>query len=85
MKHIIVNFNVFDLKQDIYVYDNGVCVKQTKVPLSQVTDIVAALRNEYDIKQVDLYGNEDFLSRFKAQMGTNFNFAECEINIIQKN
>lgn len=85
MKHIIVNFNVFDLNQDVYVYDNGVCVKQIKVPLHQVTDIVAALRNEYDIKQVDLYGNKDFLSRFKAQMGTDFNFVDCEINIIQKN
>lgn len=85
MKHIIVNFNIFDLNQDVYVYDNGACIEQTKVPLYQVTDIVAAFRNEYDIKQIDLYGNENFLSRFKAQMGTDFNFVDCDINIIQKN
>ena len=84
MNHIIIDVNPFDLSQSIYVYVDGACVNQTSVVMDQISDTVAGLRNQYSINQIDLYGNKDFVSRFKTEMNTKFNNTECEINIIEK-
>lgn len=84
MNHIIVDFQPFTLKQNVLVYVDGECVKQTAVEVDQITDVVTGLSKQYNIKQIDLCGNENYLSKFKANMLNKFEDDDCEINIIQR-
>ena len=40
--------------------------------------------NRYDIEQINLCGNQDYLSRFKAELGLKFANKNVKINIISK-
>jgi hypothetical protein len=84
MSHIICDFRPFDMNQGIMVYVNGECVKSLSVGINQVTNVVNTLKNQYNIKQIDLCGNESYLSKFKANMLNKFEDSDCEINIIQR-
>lgn len=84
MNHIIVDFQPFTLKQNVLVYVDGECVKQTAVEVDQITDVVTGLSKQYNIKQIDLCGNENYLFKFKANMRNKFENSDYEINIIQR-
>ena len=84
MDHIIVDFQPFTLKQNILVYVDGACVKQTAVEVSRIADVVNGLSKQYNIKQIDLCGSQDYLSRFQAEMNSKFASNEYNIEIVRR-
>ena len=84
MANIIVDYRPFTLAQEIFVYDNGVCVELLQAPIDKIPDTISGLQNRYDIEQINLCGNKDYLSRFKAELGLKFANKNVKINIISK-
>lgn len=84
MTHIVCDFRPFDMNQGIMVYRDGECVKSLSVGVNQIVNVVNSLKNQYNVEQIDLCGNEHYLSKFKADMLSKFNDNNCEINIIQR-
>ena len=84
MANIIVDYRPFTLVQEIFVYDNGVCVELLQAPINKISDVIGDLQNRYDIEQINLCGNQDYLSRFKAELGLKFANKNVKINIISK-
>ena len=84
MANIIVNYRPFTLTQEIFVYDNGVCVELLQAPIDRIPDIVSGLQSRYNIEQIHLCGNQDYLSRFQAELSLKFANSNVEINIVSK-
>ena len=84
MANIVVNYRPFTLVQEIFVYDNGVCVELLQAPIDKIVDIVSGLQSRYNIEQINLCGNQDYLSRFQAELSLKFANSNVEINIVSK-
>lgn len=84
MANILVNYSLFTSGQKIYVYDGKNCVESLQVPINKISDVIGDLQNRYDIEQINLCGNQDYLSRFKAELGLKFANKNVKINIISK-
>ena len=84
MANIVVNYRPFTLVQEIFVYDNGVCVELLQAPIDKIPDIISSLQSRYNIEQINLCGNQDYLSRFKAELSLKFANSNVEINIVSK-
>lgn len=84
MVNIIVNYRPFTLAQEIFVYDGKNCVESFQVPIDRISDIVSGLQNRYNIEQINLCGNKDYLSRFQAELSLKFANSNVEINIVSK-
>ena len=84
MANIVVNYRPFTLVQEIFVYDNGVCVELLQAPIDKIPDIISGLQNRYNIEQINLCGNQDYLSRFQAELSLKFANSNVEINIVSK-
>lgn len=82
--HIVVQFEPFDLQQKIMVYIGGECISYSYATVEKLVDTIEALKAEYDIKQIDLYGYRDYLSRYQALMKTKFSNDDCNIKIIER-
>ena len=84
MANIVVNYRPFTLVQEIFVYDNGVCVELLEAPIDKISDIISGLQSRYNIEQINLCGNQDYLSRFQAELSLKFANSNVEINIVSK-
>lgn len=87
MEHIIVDFQPFVAEQHIMVYQNGACVEQQYVNYDEVINYIIALSNKYNIENIDLCGNTDFLKKWKNDLQTNTSFTygkDLKITIINK-
>lgn len=84
MDHIIINFQPFSLEQDVFVYIDGKCIYQTKTTIDKFSSVVKGLKDKYDINKIDLCGNQEYLSRFKAELSLAFSKDNTEINIYQR-
>ena len=84
MANIIVNYRPFTITQEIFVYDNGICVELLQTPIDKIPDTVSGLQSRYNIEQINLCGNQDYLSRFQAELSLKFANSNVEINIISK-
>ena len=84
MANIIVNYRPFTIAQEIFIYDNGVCVELLQAPIDKIVDIVSGLQSRYNIEQINLCGNQDYLSRFQAELSLKFANSNVEINIVSK-
>lgn len=84
MNHIVVSLQPFTLKQNIFVYINGACIKQTSVEVDRIVDVVNGLSKQYNIKQIDLCGNQDYLLHFQTEMDSKFANNEYNIEIIRR-
>ena len=84
MVNIIVNYRPFTVTQEIFIYDNGVCVELLQAPIDKIVDIVSGLQSRYNIEQINLCGNQDYLSRFQAELSLKFANSNIEINIVSK-
>ena len=84
MANIIVNYRPFTLTQEIFVYDNGVCIELLQAPIDKIPDTISGLQNRYDIEQINLCGNQDYLSRFQAELSLKFENSNVKINIVSK-
>ena len=84
MANIVVNYRLFTLVQEIFVYDNGVCVELLQAPIDKIPDIISGLQSRYNIEQINLCGNQDYLSRFQAELSLKFANSNVEVNIVSK-
>ena len=84
MANIVVNYRPFTLVQEIFVYDNGVCVELLQAPIDKIPDIISGLQSRYNIEQINLCGNQDYLSRFQAELSLKFANSNVKINIVSK-
>ena len=84
MVNIVVSYRPFTLVQEIFVYDNGVCVELLQAPIDKIPDIISGLQSRYNIEQINLCGNQDYLSRFQAELSLKFANSNIEINIVSK-
>lgn len=84
MTNIVINYRPFTLAQEIFVYDGKNCVESLQAPIDRISDIVSGLQSRYNIKQINLCGNKDYLSRFQAELSLKFANSNIEINIVSK-
>ena len=84
MANIIVNYRPFTITQEIFIYDNGACVELLQAPIDKISDTISGLQNRYNIEQINLCGNQDYLSRFQAELSLKFANSNVEINIVSK-
>ena len=84
MANIIINYRPFTLVQEIFVYNNGVCVELLQAPIDKIPDTVSGLQSRYNIEQINLCGNQDYLSRFQAELSLKFANSNIKINIVSK-
>ena len=84
MVNIVVNYKPFTLAQEIFVYDGKNCVESFQAPIDRISDIVSGLQSRYNIEQINLCGNQDYLSKFKAELSLKFANSNIEINIVSK-
>lgn len=84
MVNIVINYRPFTLAQEIFVYDGKNCIESFQAPIDRISDIVSGLQNRYNIEQINLCGNQDYLSRFQAELSLKFANSNIEINIVSK-
>lgn len=72
MDKIVVFFQPFSIKQNIVVYKNDEIVNTTQVEIERVSSVIKELASQYDIKEVYLKGNQEYLEKFKAEILTNY-------------
>lgn len=84
MANIVINYRPFTLAQEIFVYDGKSCVESLQAPIDKISDIVSGLQSRYNIEQINLCGNQDYLSKFQAELSLKFANSNVEINIVSK-
>ena len=69
-KHLIVDFNLFDGDQSIYlVEDSGKVLSQSSKPVDLIPEELTYLMNQNeDIQSVDLRGYESYLKEFGSYL-----------------
>lgn len=72
MAHIVVLSQMFDNKQEVSVYQNGECIDNKSVSISDIPTQVEAFTNEYEIDRVYLVGNKDYLQKTFIKMTDKF-------------
>ena len=82
MTNIIVNIKPFDVNQDILVYSDGALIQETKATMDNLSSIVKSISTKFSASEINLIGNQDYLSHLKAEIGSNFERNEVNINII---
>ena len=83
MNHIVVDFRPFVMSQNVMVYINGECKEVVGASLDDVVQVVNALCSKYNINQVDMCGNTDFLSKYKKELMTT-QYGNINVDIIER-
>lgn len=69
MDKIVAYIQPFDAKQNIAVYVNNALKETVLVDFSQVSTTVKSLMSLYGIRNVTLVGSNDYLTKFRAEIG----------------
>ena len=81
-RHIVLSYQPFDAQQTIMVYENGECTEVVHCVYCEITEMIAMLSKKYNIKKVDLRGNEEFVSKFKEELiSPRFNFNDLDVTL----
>ena len=83
MKNVIVNFS-FALKQDILVYENGVCTQQLKIKTDNVVNTLRELIKDSNVERVSFVGNKNYSLKFAERLKTDFTNNNIECDFISK-
>jgi len=83
MNHIVVDFRPFTMSQNVMVYVDGECKETIGAGLDDIVPVVNALRTKYNIDQVDMCGNADFLSKYKKELMTT-QYGNVNVDIIER-
>lgn len=70
MDHVIICIHPFIMRQEVMVYQNGVCVKHTDCTMDEVAKVCYNLCKEYNIHRVDLAGVIKYCSKIKEDLLT---------------
>ena len=80
MNRLIVYLQLFDLQQEIDVYnDEGICQLVTQVPTIEVVNKIKELSKVYQVNRVIFVGNEKYNYGFADKLHTHF--AENNITV----
>jgi len=66
--NITAFIHAFILEQEVKVYQNGECIKTVKCTLDDLEETIYSLVNLYNIKQINLAGNQLYSLRVKEKM-----------------
>lgn len=65
MKKIVGVFKPFNLKQNLYVFEDGNKITSVEVTLEDAAKTIMALAKEYDTNQIDLSGPKQYVRGLK--------------------
>jgi len=67
-KHITCCIHPFVTEQEVNVYENGECIRTSKCTLDNLEETIYSFVNLYNIKQIDLAGNQLYSLKVKEKM-----------------
>ena len=79
MDKVVVFFQPFAMKQNVVVYKNNEIINNNQVKIEDVPATVKGFCNQYNIKDVDLKGSEDYLNKYKAEILTEYSLLNVNI------
>lgn len=79
---ILVSYKPFQRDQLVYVIKDGRLAKSVKVELDRVNNVVSGFSKQYNINDIELHGNADYLYKFDQEMRQEKSFASNPKNII---
>jgi hypothetical protein len=83
MRKIVGLIKPFDLKQNLYVYEDGNKIESASPQLDNINNTIFALADKYNIVQVDLVGPKQYIRGLtkKLQEAEMAKYNENKINI----
>ena len=79
-KYISGNIQPFVMKQTLNVYKDGECLESVECCITEYSKVAKALCKKYDIHEVDILGNENYLSKIKDDIVNN-KFDDFKIDV----
>ena len=77
---VVVFFQPFNIIQKLEIQKNGIVVDTLKFEIKDISKAVKSACCEYDINDVYLVGNKDYLEKYKTEILTEYNL--LNVNII---
>ena len=68
MKRIIANINMFDLKQPIFVYQDGNKIEATEVRIEEVAAAIKNFLDQYNNSEIILQGAKIYINKIKREL-----------------
>lgn len=81
---IAVIYQPFAVMQKIFIYQNNKVVEQHSVELSRINDCVNGLTKRYEVSEIKLIGNSDYLREFRQEMFSKFEQSDILVSILSK-
>lgn len=83
MDHIVVITCPFTIEQNVSVYHNGECIKNTKCNINNLADTCYNLCKEYNIHQLDVKGQKLYIMHLldELKFTTKYKNFNVDINI----
>lgn len=86
MRKIVGIIKPFDMKQDLYVYEDGNKLEITETKMDGIYNTIFALVDKYNITQINLLGakqyNKGLVKKIKEEEMKKYNTNKLIINII---
>ena len=82
MIQIIADIQPFQIMQKVSVYQDGNEIDAAQTSIDKLVPVIKGLKNKYNIDNISLIGGNQYLSKFKKDLSTDFDITK--INIITK-
>ena len=82
MIQIIADIQSFQIMQKVSVYQDGNEIDTAHTDIDKLVTVIKGLKNKYNIDNINLIGGNQYLSKFKKDLSTDFDITK--INIITK-
>ena len=82
MIQIIADIQPFQIMQKVSVYQDGNEIDTAHTDIDKLVPVIKGLKNKYNIDNINLIGGNQYLSKFKKDLSTDFDITK--INIITK-
>lgn len=78
---IVIKYQPFSVNQLILVIKDGAVVNSFSTDIDRVNNVVNGFAKEYGITNIEMHGNADYLSKFKASLNNQFASSGYNIEI----
>lgn len=82
MIQIIADIQPFQIIQKVSVYQDGNEIDTAQTDIDKLVPVIKGLKNKYNIDNINLIGGNQYLSKFKKDLSTDFDITK--INIITR-
>lgn len=79
MCKIVASFTSFTHNHKIAIYQDGDIIEEVKAVSEDMPDIIKGLKTKYNVDEIDLIGNPDYLKKMKEKLSTEFSQVKIEI------